>query len=261
MKKPLVYYHKIKNKDELVSKADEWLEDIKAGNTEEKNRSIKSHFAYVEFVEKFINRLKRSEFPEGFTDRWGYCLDITDMSANVWLELLENISDDSLTIKEAYNIVSMKPEMLTVEEYAQLHETSVGTVRQWIRRGKLRKAEKLAKEWRIPKFEEPNVGKYQPGVFRWDKNVHDLPDEFEFINDFHEACIKQVNADEYLIGLLLGINNEKKIVSVTAKERERIELAFISDPYVKCSNGCLNFDFLKKRIEEQDKLSVDTEGK
>ena len=49
-------------------------------------------------------------------------------------------------IDAAYKLISVKPKSFSVEDYAKFYKVEQGTVRQWIRRGKLRTAYKVGTE-------------------------------------------------------------------------------------------------------------------
>ena len=42
---------------------------------------------------------------------------------------------------------------------------------------------------------------------------------------------------------------KNRLVILNAKERERLELALISDPFVHCTDGSLNFEMFEKNLK------------
>ena len=59
---------------------------------------------------------------------------------------------ESSSIDCMYDLIVVNGRLLTVEEYAKLQNVKDVTVRQWIRRGKLRFAKKLGSQWFIPEM-------------------------------------------------------------------------------------------------------------
>ena len=248
----------IKTKEELVTSIEEHIRGLKKGDGAEAQKSVKSHIAYLDFCDRFLETIRKKNFPEGLSGGWEYCFEISEEAAIVTLQLVGSselakrvYKRDVQAILEAYVLVRMEPRMLPVEEYALLHEVNVGTVRQWIRRGKIRSAQKLGNEWRIPEFVEPAGGKYRDGFFMWDEKLTNLPEGFEYLNDYYSAAITQVDKDSYKMALQSSSRKVKdRLVLLNAAERERLELALIADPLVSCLNGSLNFEQFEKNLEK-----------
>ncbi len=255
-------HKRITTKEELIKGIEEHIEELKTGEGDEAKKSVKSHMAYLEFNERFLRIVERSSFPELVTEGWELNFEVTEMSAAVYLQLV-GFDDEAkqqsegycYSIYEVYTLIHLEPRMLTVEDYAQLHEVNVGTVRQWIRRGKMRKAQKIGKEWRIPEFVEPNTGKYKDGIFYWPgEKLQDLPPEFSFLNDYTELGITQVDSDTYKVGLINLRDDEKKpkLLTISGKEREKLELFLISNPFVHCGDGRINFEGIEEGLKEEE---------
>ena len=69
---------------------------------------------------------------------------------------------------------------------------------------------------------------------------------FEFINDYFEIGISQEDVDVYLVGLI-G-RGKRKLLRMSGKDREKLEVMLISNPDVSCLNGRMSFE----RFEEDD---------
>ncbi len=260
-------YH---DKSSLLIGINEVIDSIKAGEGDEAHKSLKSHNAYVEFAEMFLSRVEHSFLPEGMDPHWQYSVDINEKGASLWLEYVE-IDEEArriekgyvCTIREAFQLIDMDPELLTVEEYANLHEVNVVTVRQWIRRGKIRDAQKIAKEWRIPKFVEPAIGKYKSGIFYWREKISDFPSEFDYITDYDEAAIAQMDKDTYkvIFSTFTGAGRKCKVVFMPGKDREKLELFFISNPLITCCDGGVDFDKYTEEGEFEETFMINPKDK
>ncbi len=249
----------ITTKEELVRAIEEHINGLRKGAGAEEKKSVKSHIAFLEFADRFLETVRRRKFPGNLSEGWGFMFGITEESAIVALQLVGSselakrvYKKDVSAVLEAYILIRMEPRKLTVEDYAQLHEVNVGTVRQWIRRGKIRSAQKLGNEWRIPEFVEPAGGKYRDGLFMWDDHLTGLPEGFEYLNDYSMAAITRVDNDTYKMGLQHASDNRlNRLVILNAKERERLELALISNPLVSSMDGSMNFDQFEKNLKDE----------
>ena len=252
-------FYGITTKEELVRAIEEYINVLRMGEGAEAQKSVKSHIAFLNFAERFLAMVRNRIFPENLGEGWEYIFEITEESAIVALQLVgiselakKQYNKDVKSILEAYVLVRMEPRKLSVDDYALLHEVNVGTVRQWIRRGKIRSAQKLGKEWRIPEFVEPSGGKYRDGIFMWEERLTSLPNGFEYLNDYYCAAITQINKDTYKMALQHASDNKKnRLVMLNCKERECLELALISDPFVHCMDGSLNFEMFEKNLKSE----------
>ena len=249
-----------RTKEEIIVQIERIIEEIKSGEGTESTKSVKSHMAFLKFAENFLIYVRGLRLPELVSDGWEFSAEITETSANLYLQYVEYEEDEKrrsdgyvCTIYEIYNLVNIQPRMLTVEDYAQLHEVNVSTVRQWIRRGKIRKAQKFGKEWRIPEFVEPVTGRYPDGIFVWrGEKLNDLLPEYSYLNDYDELGITQISADKYKVGLMTSGTgeNKRKLLILNTKDRERLELMLISNPFVTCLDGRMNFSVFDDLIAE-----------
>mgnify|MGYP002802694782 FL=1 len=145
---------------------------------------------------------------------------------------------------------------LTVEEYANMYGVGVGTVRQWIRRGKIRNAKKRGREWLIPELTELPGRGYQSGVYEWYEYLEDLPEEYEFLRKYTVVIINQNRENKKVYEVTYaagGVRPEKKEYS--EKERERLELFLISHPQIHFIG--LPDDGLNLQISSKDYYGID----
>lgn len=119
---------------------------------------------------------------------------------------------------------------------AYMNRKQKGGVRNWLRRGKLRAAERVGNVWRIPALlTPPRVRGYQRASYSWKKELVDLHEEFRYINDYRSLVIEQDDTDkkQYKIYLYTTSSvNATRTVRMGAIERERLELMLIFDSAV-----------------------------
>ena len=121
--------------------------------------------------------------------------------------------------------------MMTVEEYASVSKTEAGTVRQWIRRGKLRNAIKIGGEWRIPEITDPPTRGFTP--VRYYNNGHflSLPKELG-VSLNQKPCIIDIYKAKEEKGYVVLFDYAPAMIPqrlLTDAERERLELMLISN--------------------------------
>lgn len=142
-----------------------------------------------------------------------------------------------------YTLIALGFKTLSASEYAELYGVGDGTVRQWIRRGKLRTATKIGAEWRIPVLTMPPERGYEGAQYVWWKQMDDLPEEYQYLNDYKLATFFQDREDKTRFHVIF-VSKKTKTCSDTsnnleltldAKEREKLELLMISRPEIRYS--------------------------
>ena len=109
----------------------------------------------TEFNNELFKLLTRLEFELDdhklplMTDDWYFAITIDNHHACIDLRHLYN-TDNYDGYDESYTLISIPVTTYSSIEYAQLLNINEVTVRQWIRRGKLRSAYKIGNDWRIP---------------------------------------------------------------------------------------------------------------
>lgn len=194
-------------------------------------------------LKRFESKIEKSEVfdaPEGW---WAYSFEITSSSITLMLEHYSSVDFDRAqgfvtgsVIDQTYDLISVASRLLTVDEYARLYDVEQGTVRQWIRRGKIRTARKYGKEWRIPELTELPGRGYRMGQFQWEDNLPDLPEEYAFLNEYTMVTLSQDDVVKTLYRAYFNGKGNSKSVVYTAQEREKLELLLISHPLIRYSS-------------------------
>ena len=140
------------------------------------------------------------------------------------------------TIDQVFALVKTMVPYLTTSEYGALYGVGETAVRNWLRRGKLRAAERVGNIWKIPALlTPPRVRGYQRAHYSWDTTLMDISDEFSYLNEFKSITIEQDGFDKKLFKVYL-YNAESvkadRIDSIDSNKRERLELMLISNPDV-----------------------------
>ena len=200
--------------------------------------------------------------PEPLNDWWSYSYVITSygikllMNYHSWSHTYEGSFDCQRT--DEITVFEVRAKMLTVSEYATSNGVEPVTVRQWIRRAKIRSAVKYGREWLIPELAEmPKEKSYIPCHYYWKSTLSDLPEKFAFLNEFKSAYIDQDenNREQFLLSLCVGIPGEynRMIDAIggtgTQEELDKIRDIFEKVPEAKLTDGGKLIITSKERAE------------
>lgn len=119
------------------------------------------------------------------------------------------------------------------KQFAKAHNVTESTVRQWIRRGKLRSAVKIGNIWKIPcEAQKPSRG-FTPCCYYIEELSDEVVERFPFTVCAESIFIQQVGSKasfEVTIKYLDEVNKEDVSVILSNEDRETLELALMADP-------------------------------
>ena len=196
----------------------------------------------------FYNHINIKLLPEPLDNWWCYIFTITERGielslAHTFIQYNGHRDDNNiehlLQVDEHYEILKTEAKLLTLEQFAELHNVGSGTVRQWIRRGKLRCAKKVGTDWRVPDTALKPTRGHQDGFYYREYEIQDPPDEIPDINDYDYIGIYPGNNQNNWRLCLTSIYDENGHDSekeLTLKEKEKVELYLISHPLIDCGN-------------------------
>ena len=150
-------------------------------------------------IRNFKRKLELTVLPRTLEDWWRYTYELSHKGVRLYVEHINTIwlnedtgELDEETVDQVFPLISYDARMLTVDEYAKLYDVEPVTIRQWIRRGKIREAEKAGKEWRISELTDvPRRARYEPATYKWISRLKDVPDEFSFLSDYTNIDIRK----------------------------------------------------------------------
>ena len=132
-------------------------------------------------------------------------------------------------------IILAETPLLDVQSFSKLYGTSEGTVRQWIRRGRLPGAIKFGNEWRIPELCDVSVRKNSVRKYIWDSKLTEVPVEMDFLNEYDTIQINSTSENGkykiYCSARFVFAHDDLEL-QLDAKEKEKLELWLISNPLV-----------------------------
>lgn len=233
----------IRTKDELnatiLYESKKLLESIRKSN----HYTVRFMLVMESLLDRFQRQVDEAILPERLEDWWGYTYEITYKGAMLCLEHISEVCIDedgesiaSYMSNAVYPLIFIRTKMLTVDEYARLYEIEPVTVRQWIRRCKLRSVEKAGKEWRISELTDVPRRGFEPAQYRWREVLENLPIGFEYMNDYKLCTIVQSEANKNLYNVLFsdmgGIDSKCIAYEIDEKEHETLEAFLIGNPKV-----------------------------
>lgn len=226
-------------KEDILLWISEAKRRIKKKSETDNLHSAAFYHIYENLLDKFERKICNTVLFAHLEDCWYYELSISYSGAQLSLRHANQgqIGDKGnvvITEDQHFRLVTVETRLLTVEDYANTYGVNTGTVRQWIRRGKIRSAIKIGNEWRIPELTDMPVRGYQSGVYIWTGYLRNLPKEYEFLREYNTALFNQdpIDKNKFRITFVAqGI--EPKDVICDTQEREKIELFMISHPQIK----------------------------
>lgn len=210
---------------------------------DEKAKTDKRHSAaYYHQLKKiladFTERVDKSVLFEHLEDCWYYDIYFNYAGARLSLEHAvphkEHCGDHpNYNVNQVYTLVEKAAKLLTVDEYAKLYGVETVTVRQWIRRGKLRTAVKAGREWLIPELTELPQRGYKSAIYMWYEHLRDIPEEYEFLTKYTTVLINQNRSDKNKYDVTFAAGGVDPMIKIyDTRQREKLELFLISDPRI-----------------------------
>ena len=243
----------IRSKDEVLKRIDKKIAKYrkKAG---EDHKTPSAFYSMLDtLLETFKDRIINAVLFDTLPEWWVYSYSLEYDRFVLSMEHVKSIEFDDETGRFRYSLIDANYPLigfgfktLSAGEYAELYGVGDGTVRQWIRRGKLRTATKVGNEWRIPILTVPPRRGYDEAQYKWDEELEGLPEEYSYLNKYRLATFfpdrqgkntyqvifvskKTVNCDD-------TSNNLK--LTLDSKEREKLELIMIARPEIRY---CLSY--------------------
>ena len=224
----------------------------------------------------FYEEVESHLIMEPLDNFWGYTFEVRDTGITLKLEHLvvfydfinldyPGLSDYptglSFASDDRFPIIEVRSKLLTLEEYGNAYGVKPGTVRQWIRRGKLRSASKFGNEWRVPELADKPRRGYTSGNYSWKMDIPDPPAEVPNINDADSISIFQNLITGEWTAKLQCINKkgQERDIVLDSKSKEKLELYLISHPLVECDSNFIFEAQIKGSAFKRTKIRHDEE--
>lgn len=188
----------------------------------------------VKLREKFIAAVKKCKLPV-LTELWWY-YEYQFLGNSMELNLcqadeieVENDEISGMTSTVEHTLIIVECDYLTVEQYASMLGIEPVTVRQWIRRGKLRHAKKNGRDWLIPNTEDKPRRGFTSAQYIVEKETQIESDEFPLLSACDSIFIlqDQDNKSKFICYLKNYKTKFNSKLELTRSEVERLEHTII----------------------------------
>lgn len=235
----------MKNKKEII----EWTTSVNELIHERSKEDMTRSVGWINHMDALFGKFKADientrlfdDFDDEFKNGWAYEVVFT-YSAFELQFIHHNIEydDDNQpqdTIDQVFVLVRTEAPYLSVAEYGAIYGVGETAVRNWLRKGKLRAAQRIGNIWRIPALlTPPRVRGYQSASYSWDTRLMDLSEEFSYLNNYNSLLITQDEEDKKVFRVSLYSAEStvaNHVEEYDEKTRERLELMLIANPDVK----------------------------
>lgn len=243
------------NKQKLIEALDKASKDVEYEMRNNPQHTIQYYNALYSLLNKVIFEISSRNIFDAPKD-WFYSFVISNKSATLYIKHVVGFQKDEdgnvkLEINEKFRLINYPVKLLTVEEYAATQKTEAVTVRQWIRRGKLRNAIKIGGEWRIPEISDPPARGFTPVTYYNRGNYLSLPKEFgvafnQFPNLIDICKLEKEKGYAVLFDSAPALIPQRLLSDA---EREKLELFLISNPNITNSSSIVG---MWPQVEEYD---------
>jgi excisionase family DNA binding protein len=188
----------------------------------------------VKLCEKFYAAVKKCKLPVLTELWWFYEYDFLENRMELILCRASDIEVEggeisTMTATVEHTLISVECDYLTVEQYASMLGVEPVTVRQWIRRGKLRHAKKTGRDWLIPSTEDKPGRGYTSVLYIVEDNARVDSEEFPLLAVSNRISITQ--DQDKKSRFICYLNNDKtkfhSELELTRSEVERLEHTII----------------------------------
>lgn len=252
----------LRSKDDILSDIDSLLKTVERNRKETPNRSQAYYNRYVDLIKRFRKKVERCTFPDNLDGWWYYEYEVRETGIVLYLNHsstphLDNEGNiSSLFVDTSFELLKVGAKMLTVDQYAKANDVTAVAVRQWIRRGKLRTAVKQGGEWRIPELAEIRERGYTYVQYKWEEYLTGFPENYEFVNNYGIVTICQNKVQKNMFDVSFHRKRKKNIaveyeLKLDKKEKEKLELLFISNPYVTPVDEIISADTVTRGIPDR----------
>lgn len=217
-----------------------------------KHQSIQGQFyfhaynANLRLLDSLYNKVKAMEvLALDPNSDWFYVVLLESPGAKVELINAKYQENEILNYQKII-FAEIKARLLDCEEYGRQYGVNGGTVRQWIRRGKLPEAVKIGSGWRVSEISAPNGRSYEFRMYTWDRAEVVFEEEMSFLNEYDGVSLEQLKDGDFIIiprknaecGIIVNAEHYSKNPAqegkrLTVKEKEAFELKLIEHPFIK----------------------------
>ena len=210
----------------------------------------------IKLCKKFLAAVKKCKLPV-LTELWWF-YEYQFLGNSMELNLchadeieVENGEISGMTSTVEHTLITVDCDYLTVEQYASMIGIEPVTVRQWIRRGKLRHAKKNGRDWLIPDTEDRPQRGFTSVQYIVEKEAKIESDEFPLLSACDSISIlqDQDNKSKFVCYLNNYKTNFNSKLELTRSEVERLEHTIIESGKARVAGNIQYVPYIRE-VEE-----------
>lgn len=233
---------KAKNKSELQEEMRSIIADFEGKRADAVGKDKKYNDAYLDALYKFYNKIVKQSLPDAPGKDWEYHLIVHDTAFCVNLVHTNGVSEidgiKRINIDAIYKLYEMRHKYISVKEYAELHETTEEAVERWIRERNLTKIKVIDGNYYVMEYEKPQFIA-ENVMFYWSENANFENPKYMYLNEYRDVSVREMEDGKYEVELGLCVDDNQKIIILSKKEKEELEMELIKRPYVTCARAAL----------------------
>ena len=210
----------------------------------------------IKLCKKFLAAVKKCKLPV-LTELWWF-YEYQFLGNSMELNLchadeieVENGEISEMTSTVEHTLITVECDYLAVEQYASMIGIEPVTVRQWIRRGKLRHAKKNGRDWLIPDTEDRPQRGFTSVQYIVEKEAKIESDEFPLLSACDSISIlqDQNNKSKFICYLNNYKTNFNSKLELTRSEVERLEHTIIESGKARVAGNIQYVPYIRE-VEE-----------
>lgn len=247
-------------KQEIIYSIDKYIEHSKKLYNGE-GWSIIKRGNMLELCYQFKEIIQKTNIPQ-ISDNW-YFYDYNFDSDSIQLNLsyCEDIQFNEygeishIESSGVFELIKVKCEYLSVEEFALMFGVKTQTVIKWLNTGRIRSAKLYGNDWLIPKITDKPKRKFESANYYLPEKIKVHNEEFDFLDRCSNVYIYQKDTNSEIYNVSLKETNGEYIDNLVLNEiqRENLEYYLLSLPEVKCVtlSECIKYVPAKKEIDDK----------
>jgi excisionase family DNA binding protein len=247
-------------KQEILYSIDKYIEHCKESYIEE-DWSIIKRDNMIGLCYQFKSTIERAKIPQILNKWYFYDYNFNSDSIQLNLYYCEDIQFDGygeisyMESSEVFELIKVKCEYLSIEEFAFMFKVKVQTVIKWIKNGRIRSVKLYGNDWLIPKIADKPKRKFESADYYWSEKIRSDDNQFAFLEKCSHVYIYQDDTNKEMYSVILNDLNDQYIgtLALTKMQREKLEYFLISLPEVRCitASECIKYVSIKKEIHNK----------
>ncbi len=247
----------LRTKRELLEAIDEYIASLEQHEDIEIVRKGRAK-PLASVMNEFRDKVARAPLADLKAEFTAYRVEITDTKIELIIDEFDDIvfDEDGEMIETSADyipgIIEVNAPYIPIKEFAEMQGVKVATVRQWIRRGKIRNVQKLGSEWLIASTEGKPERGFTSGMFYCTDTAGDMSELFPLKRGVHSIELWKTHqyGEECLATMRDSNYNVLEEIKLNRVSRERLEHALAASPKVRFQSTFI--DEINKKVSSDE---------